>query len=151
MHRIGTGTDSHLDELVHHQVGLRRGGTAQSVRLIGQLHVQGVAVGISVDGNGLQSFVAGRANHTDGDFAAVGDEDFTDRAGVSAGDRGKFFGGFCLVLSHLKLSFISCRKHIEKRQEWRMYRLSYCSMISNSVQICVLEAQDTVLPTHPRG
>ena len=151
VHGVGTGTDGHLDELIHHQVGLCRGGTAQGVRLIGQLHVQGVAVGISVDGDGLQALVAGRANHADGDFAAVGDENLADRAGVSAGDRGKFFGGFCLVLSHLKLSFISCRKHIEKRQEWRMYRALYCSMISISVQIRVLEVRGAVRRARPRG
>ena len=105
VHGVSTGADSNLNELVHHQVGLCRGGTAESVGFIGELYVLGVAVGVSIDGDGLQTLIAGCTNHADSNFAAVSDQNLADRAGVTAGDCSKFLGGFCLVLSHLKLSF----------------------------------------------
>ena len=73
VHSVSTGADSNLNELVHHQVGLCRGGTAESVGFIGELYVLGVAVGVSVDGDGLQALIAGCANHTDSNFTAVSD------------------------------------------------------------------------------
>ena len=105
VHGVSTGADGNLNELVHHQVGLCRGGTAESVGFIGELYVLGVAVGVSIDGDGLQTLIAGCANHADSNFTAVSDQNLADRAGVTAGDCSKFLGGFCLVLSHLKLSF----------------------------------------------
>ena len=105
VHGVSAGADSNLNELIHHQVGLRRSGTAESVGFIGKLHVLGVAVRVSVDGDGLQTLIAGCANHADSNFTAVSDQNLADRAGVTAGDCSKFLGGFCLVLSHLKLSF----------------------------------------------
>ena len=105
MHSVSTGAASDFNELVHDQVGLCRGGAAESVGFIGELHVLGVAVGVSVDGDGLQTLIAGCTNHADSNFAAVSDQNLADRAGVTAGDCSKFLGGFCLVLSHLKLSF----------------------------------------------
>ena len=73
MHGVSTGADSNLNELVHHQIGLCRSGTAESVGFIGELHVLGVAVGVSVDGDGLQTLIAGCTNHADSNFAAVSD------------------------------------------------------------------------------
>lgn len=73
MHGVSTGTNSNLNELVHHQIGLCRSGTAESVGFIGELHVLGVAVGVSVDGDGLQTLIAGCTNHADSNFAAVSD------------------------------------------------------------------------------
>ena len=105
VHSVSAGTNSNLNELVHHQVGLCRGGTAESVGFIGKLYVLGVAVGVSIDGDGLQTLIAGCANHADSNFTAVSDQNLADRAGVAAGNCSKFLGGFCLVLSHLKLSF----------------------------------------------
>ena len=45
VYSVSAGADSNLNELVHHQVGLCRGGTAESVGFIGELYVLGVAVG----------------------------------------------------------------------------------------------------------
>ena len=105
VHSVSAGAESDFNELVHDQVGLCRGGAAESVGFIGELHVLGVAVGVSVDGDGLQALIAGCTNHADSNFTAVSDQNLADRAGVTAGDCSKFLGGFCLVLSHLKLSF----------------------------------------------
>ena len=51
-----------------------RGG-ADVPRLVGQLHVHGVAVQLAVDGDGPQPHLAGRPDDADGDLPAVGDED----------------------------------------------------------------------------
>ena len=114
VHGVSTGADGNLNELVHHQVGLCRGGTAESVGFIGELYVLGVAVGVSIDGDGLQTLIAGCATHADSNFTAVSDKNLADRAGVAAGDCSKFLGGFCLVLSHLKLSFNLLPKRISR-------------------------------------
>ena len=114
VHSVSAGTNSNLNELVHHQVGLCRGGTAESVGFIGKLYVLGVAVGVSIDGDGLQTLIAGCANHADSNFTAVSDQNLADRAGVAAGNCSKFLGGFCLVLSHLKLSFNLLPKRISR-------------------------------------
>ena len=74
----------------------------------------GIAVGVSVDGDGLQTLIAGCANHADSNFTAVSDKNLADRAGVAAGDCSKFLGSFCLVLSHLKLSFNLLPKRISR-------------------------------------
>ncbi len=44
--------------------------------MVGQAHVQGVAVRIGVDRNGLDSFVLAGADNSHRDFTAVGDQDF---------------------------------------------------------------------------
>ena len=105
VYSVSTGAASDFNELVHHQVGLCRGGSAESVGFIGKLYMLGVAVGVSVDGDGLQALITGRTNHADSNFAAVSNQNLADRASMAAGDCSKFLGGFCLVLSHLKLSF----------------------------------------------
>ena len=105
VYSVSTGAASDFNELVHHQVGLCRGGASESVGCIGKLYMLGVAVGVSVDGDGLQALITGRTNHADSNFAAVSNQNLADRASMAAGDCSKFLGGFCLVLSHLKLSF----------------------------------------------
>ena len=64
----------HLDQLVHHEVGLGGGVAAQGVGLVGEPDVQGVAVRIRVDRHGGDAFIAGGADDAHGDFAAVGDQ-----------------------------------------------------------------------------
>ena len=52
----------------------RRGGT-DADRLVGKAHVQRVAVGLGVDGDGAQAQPARGADDAAGDFAAVGNQD----------------------------------------------------------------------------
>src|SRR6476661_5630095 len=65
-----------LDYAFELKVRLTRRRAADVVRLIGVAGVDGVAVGVRVDGGGGDPHLATRAHHTDGDLAAVGDEDF---------------------------------------------------------------------------
>ena len=49
---------------------------SERVRLIRLPHMQGVPVGIGVDGNGSEAGVAAGAGDPDGDLSPVRDEDF---------------------------------------------------------------------------
>jgi hypothetical protein len=72
--RVGGGPGRHVEELVDAQVGLGRGVAVQCERLVGESRVHRVAVGIRVDGDAVQAGVAAGADHSHGDFPAVGDE-----------------------------------------------------------------------------
>ena len=63
------------------QVALGRRLAAEGVRLVGHPDVQGFAVEVGVDGDGGDAHLAAGPDDTDGDFAAVGDEDLLQHAG----------------------------------------------------------------------
>ncbi len=66
------------------QVGLSGGGRADAHRLIGERHVHQIAVGSRMDRYGLDAqFLAG-TQHSQGDFAAVGDQYFFQHRRLSA-------------------------------------------------------------------
>ena len=60
------------------EVALCKTRAADAIRLVGKLHVQRVRIGRGVDGDGLDAHIAARADNTDRDFAAVGDEHFVE-------------------------------------------------------------------------
>ena len=60
------------------EVALGKTRAADAIRLVGKLHVQRVRIGRGVDGDGLDAHIAARADNTDRDFAAVGDEHFVE-------------------------------------------------------------------------
>ena len=76
--RIGAGLVCDLDQLVLQQVGVTRRGPAEGVRLVGDLDVECVAVGLGVDGDGLDAVVRAGAGDAYRDLTPVGDEDFAD-------------------------------------------------------------------------
>src|SRR2546428_6223925 len=51
---------------------------ADRVRLVRQVHVQGILIRISEDRDPFDAHLAQRVRNADGDFAAIRDEDFTD-------------------------------------------------------------------------
>ena len=57
------------------EVALGRGCRADAVGVLGELHVQRLAVCLGIDDNGLDIELATRAEDADGDLPAVGDED----------------------------------------------------------------------------
>ena len=69
----GTGEHSIVVE-----VALGKTRTADAIRLVGKLHVQRVRIGRGINGDGLDAHIAARADNTDRDFAAVGDEHFVE-------------------------------------------------------------------------
>ena len=78
VHGVGARAPRRLHEAVDHEVALGGGGGTDRVRLVGHLHVQRLAVGLREDGDGRDAQLAARAQHADGDLAAVGDEQLLD-------------------------------------------------------------------------
>ena len=64
------------DDGRHRQIALRRGGGADTHRLIGQLHVFGFTIRLRVDDDGLDAHFSARALYAERDFTAVGNENF---------------------------------------------------------------------------
>ena len=60
------------------EVALGKTRAADAIRLVGKLHVQRVRIGRGINGDGLDAHIAARADNTDRDFAAVGDEHFVE-------------------------------------------------------------------------
>ena len=69
----GTGEHSIVVE-----VALGKTRAADAIRLVGKLHVQRVRIGRGINGDGLDAHIAARADNTDRDFSAVGDEHFVE-------------------------------------------------------------------------
>jgi hypothetical protein len=72
---VGAGPARRVDDLVEHEVGLRRGGAAEREGLVGQPDERRVPVGVGVHGDAGQPRVGARADDPDGDLAPVRDED----------------------------------------------------------------------------
>ncbi len=62
--------------------------------LVGHLDMQGVLVGVRIDGDGLDPHAAGGLDDAAGDLAAIGNEDFLEhrapRSGRNIAERGWF-------------------------------------------------------------
>ncbi len=78
---IDVGDFGGADDGGHVQIAARALGRADADGLVGEAHVGAVAVGLGIDGDGLDSqFLAG-ADDANGNFAPVGDEDLLKRRG----------------------------------------------------------------------
>ncbi len=74
MDGVGLGSDGCVEYVLFVQVAVCRIFGADAHGHVGQLYVQGIGVGIGVDGDGLNAqFLAG-TDDTHGDFAAVGNQ-----------------------------------------------------------------------------
>ncbi len=78
MDRVRTRRLAGRDDLLDHEIGLRRRRRADCDRLVGHLDMQRVLVGFGVDSDGLDAHAARRLDDATGDFAAIGDEDFLE-------------------------------------------------------------------------
>ena len=67
------------------EVGFAGGSGADQHGLVGLAHVQGVGVGLGMDGDGAQAHAAGGAEHAAGDLATIGDQDGFEHARCIAG------------------------------------------------------------------
>jgi hypothetical protein len=83
--RVGAGALGDLEELLLHEVAVPGGRAPERVGLVGDLHVQRVAVGIGVDRDRPDPSVLAGPCDAHGDLATVGDEDAGD--GCSAVGR----------------------------------------------------------------
>ena len=78
--RLGVGDLGRRDDLRDVAIALRAGGGADADVFVGVAHVQAVAVGLAIDGDGADAHFATGANDPQGDFTTVGDEDFLEHA-----------------------------------------------------------------------
>ncbi len=78
MHRLGAGLADRVHDLVDHDIGLVRGRRADVHRLVRHPHMQGIAVGIGIDGDGLDAHLPGGLDDAAGDLAPVRDQDFLE-------------------------------------------------------------------------
>ena len=76
MDRVGAGTARNVEQRVDIEVAAGGLVRPEVKRLIGFLHVARRAVAVGIDGDSRQPHLAARANDSDGDLAAVGDQDF---------------------------------------------------------------------------
>ena len=90
MHRLGAGLLAGGDDLVDHEIGLRRRRRPDGDRFVGHLDMQRVLVGLGIDGDGLDAHAARRLDDPAGDFAAVGDQDFLEHRLPMRGKRAAF-------------------------------------------------------------
>ena len=80
MDRVGAGLLAGGDDLVHRQVGLAARRRADEHRLVGELDVERVAVGLGVHGDRGDAQPPRRLDDAAGDLAAVGDQDLLEHA-----------------------------------------------------------------------
>ncbi|MCY1397606.1 hypothetical protein D9M71_126150 [compost metagenome] len=74
---VAAGLDRQIHQFARVQVS-RQGVITDAVSLIGALDVQGVPVGIGVDGHRADAHFGASAHDADGDLTTVGDQDFLD-------------------------------------------------------------------------
>ncbi len=75
MHRFGPARFAGLDDLVDHQIALRRRRRPDGDRGIRHFDMQRVAVGFGIDRNGLYPHAACGLDGPAGDLAAIGNQD----------------------------------------------------------------------------
>src|SRR4051812_27232062 len=78
VHRVGATAIDCFEDGRGVEVALRRGLSAQRVRLVGQANVERVAVELAVDRHRLDAEIARRTNHANGDLSTVGDQDLCE-------------------------------------------------------------------------
>src|SRR5207302_8124657 len=64
------------------EVALAAGRPADADVVVGEAHVQALAIGLGVDGDGRDPELFARTDHPQGDLPAVGDEDFLEHQGM---------------------------------------------------------------------
>ncbi|MNE29259.1 hypothetical protein D3C80_1227340 [compost metagenome] len=92
MHGIRTGPGDRIEYLVDDDIGLvGRCGTDMH-RLVGHRHMQGIRIGVRIDGDGCDAHLLRCSDNPAGDFATIGDEDFLEHGcGPSERYRVVFF------------------------------------------------------------
>jgi hypothetical protein len=80
MHGLGARLAAGLHDLLDHQIALGGCGRADQNGLVGHLDMEGIAVGLGIDRNRLNSHAASGLDDPAGDFAAIGDQNAFEHA-----------------------------------------------------------------------
>jgi hypothetical protein len=78
MHGLGAGLPAGFDDLLDHEVGLGGSGRPDMDGLVGHLHVEGIPVGIGIDGHGLDAHAPGSLDDPARNLAPVGNQDLVE-------------------------------------------------------------------------
>ncbi len=81
MDRLGIGHLGRGDDGRHVQIALGRRGGADTHRLVGELDVLGIPIGLGMHGHGLDAHLAAGTLDPEGDLAAVGNQDLLKHGG----------------------------------------------------------------------
>ncbi len=82
---VGTGLGGGVEDLVDHQIRLRRGLTPEGERLVGQPNERGIGIGLGVHSDTGQPGIGGRPDHPHRDLATIGDKNLGDLSTGMAG------------------------------------------------------------------
>jgi hypothetical protein len=82
MNCIHVGNFRGADDSIRAQIAICTLGAADANGFIGKLHMQGLNIGFGIDGQGLDTHFATRANNPECDFTAVGDENLLNHADI---------------------------------------------------------------------
>ena len=74
VNRVGATAFSDRQNLRNIEVGVGRCGALQGVSLVGETHIERIAIGFSVDGNATDAGVLRGTHHAYGDFATVSNQ-----------------------------------------------------------------------------
>ena len=83
--RIGIANLRSADDAVDFEITFRTHSRPNANSLVGELHMEAVDVGLRVNSNRLDTQFPTGADNTEGDFAAIGDQDFFKHGGVAGG------------------------------------------------------------------
>ena len=78
VHGVGAGAARDVEQLGLVEVAVPGGGAAEGVGLVGDLDVQGITVGVGIDGDRGDRAVGARPGDADRDLPTIGDEDLAD-------------------------------------------------------------------------
>ena len=73
--RLGARVMGDLEDPLLIQVAVGCGRGAGIPGLVGEVDMKGIAIQFRIHGDGANSHLSGRADHPDGDLAAIGDEE----------------------------------------------------------------------------
>ena len=91
MHGIHIVCFADFNDFIGQQVTFPGRGRTQAIGFVGIAHMQCVSVGIAVNGYGFYAHFAAGAHHTDGNFSAVGDQQFFNWSDHEVANLRNFF------------------------------------------------------------
>ena len=115
MHGLRAGLLAGLDDAVGQQIALAAGRGADVHRLVGQLHMARVAVGVGIHRHRRDAHLLRGLDDAAGDLAAVGDQDLVEHLGLRP-----LHSGMLPCLRHGLSSFLSRSMASERHKRLRV-------------------------------
>src|SRR5262249_33879927 len=100
MNRVGARVAARCEDLLDHQVALRRRRRTDADRMVGKLHMWRTAIDITVHGDRLDPALPAAAHHAHGELCEVGDQDAADRPELRRHRRGQYTKRWSRCIAH---------------------------------------------------